>query len=66
MHDLLEALGWAVGALAALHALLWKRDPRAALGWIGLCLFVPWFGALAYALLGVNRLKTHGQRLGAA
>lgn len=65
MHDLLEVLGWAVGALAALHALLWKRDPRAALGWILVCLLVPWFGALAYALLGVNRLKTHGQRLGA-
>ena len=65
MHDLLQMTGWAVGILAALHALLWKRDPRAALGWISFCLLVPWVGALAYALLGVNRLKTHAQRLGA-
>jgi len=65
LHDLLQMTGWAVGILAALHALLWKRDPRAALGWISFCLLVPWLGALAYALLGVNRLKTHAQKLGA-
>ncbi|HZM00589.1 MAG TPA: phospholipase D-like domain-containing protein, partial [Planctomycetota bacterium] len=65
MADLLQVVGWAVGAVAALHALMWKRDPRAALGWILLCLLVPWFGALAYVLLGVNRLATHGQKLGA-
>jgi len=64
LHDLLQMTGWAVGILAALHALLWKRDPRAALGWISFCLLVPWLGALAYALLGVNRLKTHAQQLG--
>jgi cardiolipin synthase len=64
VHNLLQLTGWAVGILAALHALLWKRDPRAALGWICVCLLVPWLGALAYALLGVNRLKTQAQKLG--
>jgi len=64
LHDWIRVAGWAVGAVAALHALLWKRDPRAAAGWMTVCLLVPWLGALAYALLGVNRLATHGQKLG--
>ncbi len=53
----------AAGALSALHALLWKRDPRSALGWIAVCLLFPGVGAALYWLLGVNRLRTRGQRL---
>jgi cardiolipin synthase len=58
-------------ALAALlsagHALLHKRDPRAALGWLVLCLGLPAVGAALYWLLGVNRIRTlarHWQALG--
>lgn len=45
----------AVGASG--HAVLHKRDPRAAVGWVGLVLLVPIFGALLYVLLGVNRVR---------
>lgn len=45
----------AVGASA--HAVLHKRDPRAAVGWVGLILLVPIFGAILYVLLGVNRVR---------
>ena len=42
---------------AALHALLHKRDPRAATGWVALCLFAPVVGPAAYLLLGINRAE---------
>jgi cardiolipin synthase A/B len=48
----------------ALHALLNKRDPRAALSWIALCILFPPLGALLYILFGVNRVRTQGRRLG--
>src|SRR5262245_30838756 len=40
--------GWASG-----HAILVKRDPRAAIGWTGLIWLVPFVGALLYLLLGI-------------
>ncbi len=48
---------------AAGHALLWKRDPRAALGWIVVSLTVPVFGPLFYFVLGINRIRTRAQTL---
>ena len=44
-----------LSAGCAAHALINKRDPRAATGWIALCLLVPLLGPLAYVLLGINR-----------
>jgi cardiolipin synthase len=45
------------------HALLNKRDPRAALGWVAVCLFFPpGTGALLYWLFGVNRIHTKARR----
>lgn len=44
--------------LSAGHALLNKRDPRAALGWVVFCLVFPGVGAAFYWLLGVNRIRT--------
>jgi cardiolipin synthase len=53
-----------VGATyAAAHALLNKRDPRAAWGWIAVCLMFPLAGALLYALFGINRVTTRGGKL---
>ena len=47
----------------AAHALLYKRDPRAAWGWIGSCLFVPIAGPLFYFLFGINRIRTRARKL---
>lgn len=52
-----------VACLAASHALLNKRDPRAALGWIALCLLFPFVGPFLYFLLGINRVRTRAQKL---
>ncbi|BDV44842.1 cardiolipin synthase [Geotalea uraniireducens] len=42
--------------LSAGHALIMKRDPRSALGWITICLTIPLIGALSYWSMGVNRI----------
>ncbi|MCZ7650668.1 MAG: phospholipase D-like domain-containing protein [Thermoanaerobaculia bacterium] len=47
----------ALAAFAAGHALLYKRDVRAAIGWVGLVLLVPLLGGLLYLTLGVNRIR---------
>ena len=53
----------AVSVLSAAHALLNKRDPRSAIGWISVCLFVPLVGAFFYFLLGVNRVRRRALKL---
>jgi cardiolipin synthase len=48
---------------AAGHALLFKRDSRAALGWIAVCLLFPFAGPFLYFLFGINRVRTRAQKL---
>ncbi len=52
-----------LAALASGHALLHKRDPRSAFGWIGVCWLLPYAGVAIYALFGINRVETRGRRL---
>src|SRR5208283_4253833 len=42
---------------ASVHALLHKRDPRAATLWIGVIWLMPLFGPILYLVLGVNRIR---------
>jgi len=53
----------AASIAAAGHALLWKRDPRAALGWIVVSLTVPIAGPLFYFVFGINRIQTRARTL---
>lgn len=56
--------GWIFfSAWASGHAILLKRDPRAALGWTGLIWLAPFLGALLYLLLGINRVERRAHRL---
>lgn len=57
------ALHVVVAPLTAIHALLYKRDPRSALGWISVCLLFPLAGPFAYYLFGVNRVRTRARKL---
>jgi cardiolipin synthase len=43
---------WAAG-----HAVLYKRDNRATIGWVGLILLTPLVGALLYWMFGINRIQ---------
>jgi len=54
-----HALSWFVAG----HALLYKRDPRAALGWIAAVLFLPVVGALLYFSLGISRANSRVAKL---
>lgn len=43
--------------LAVVHALLFKRDYRAALGWTSVSILFPIAGPLLYFFFGINRIK---------
>lgn len=60
---LLAAVGFAAAASAALHALLFKRDPRSALGWIAVSVTFPLVGPALYYVFGINRIRTRAKRL---
>lgn len=47
----------ALSLVSACHALLLKRDPRSAFGWIVLSLTFPIVGPLCYWSMGVNRIS---------
>jgi cardiolipin synthase A/B len=55
-------------SLAAAHAILHKRDPRAAVLWMGFIWLLPLLGPALYLMLGVNRVrrKAASLRAGAA
>src|SRR5215210_427271 len=46
-----------VDIAASLHAVLRKRDTRAAIGWVGLIWLAPGVGDLLYGLFGLNRIR---------
>ncbi len=48
--------------MSAGHALVNKRDPRSALGWILACITVPLLGPLLYWGMGVNRIYRRARR----
>jgi cardiolipin synthase len=61
---------WVVGVggailavIAGSHAILNKRDVRAAIGWTGLILVNPFLGALAYYVFGINRIARRARGL---
>ena len=59
--SLLALLYLTPAVLSVYHALLYKRDSRAAMGWIMACIFVPYGGPVAYFLFGINRVKTRAR-----
>ncbi|MGH7819876.1 MAG: PLDc N-terminal domain-containing protein, partial [Candidatus Binatia bacterium] len=62
-EPLLVSLLTLVATGTAAHALLYKRDPRAAFGWIAVCLFFPVAGPLLYFFFGINRARTRAKKL---
>ncbi len=53
----------AINVVASAHAILVKRDTRSTIGWVGLIWLSPVFGAIAYAVLGVNRIRSRATQL---
>lgn len=63
VHWLLVWLHVLLGLAASWHALLSKRDPRAAMGWIAVCLLSPLAGPLLYYFFGINRVARRARDL---
>lgn len=59
----LAALLFVVDVVASLHAVLHKRDSRAAISWVGLIWLAPVVGVSLYALFGLNRIRRQGMEL---
>jgi cardiolipin synthase len=59
---LLIAASLGLSLVSAGHALLFKRDPRAAFGWIGLTLTIPFLGPFLYWTMGINRIHRRARR----
>jgi len=53
----------AAAIAASAHAIVRKRDTRAAVAWVALIWFSPLLGAAAYFCLGINRIARKGARL---
>jgi cardiolipin synthase A/B len=54
---LLLAAHVVTAVLASGHAVIWKRDPRSAVSWVGLIWLTPFVGSLLYASFGINRIE---------
>lgn len=57
------AFALALPILASAHAVLHKRDSRAAVLWVGVIWLAPIVGPILYALLGINRIQRRAQSL---
>jgi cardiolipin synthase len=66
VDHLLIGIGYAAAVALALtasvHALLQKRDPRSALGWITISLLLPFLGPLLYWSMGINRIRRRARQ----
>jgi hypothetical protein len=54
---------WSVLYVASGHAVLSKRDTRAAIGWVGVIWLAPLLGVLLYVWLGINRIERRARSL---
>src|SRR6266540_6256599 len=52
-----------ISLFAFVHVVLYKRDSRAAVGWVGIIWLIPLFGSLLYFVLGINRIERRANRL---
>ena len=57
LRALITILSLTLSIISACHALLWKRDPRSALGWVVISLILPIIGPLLYWSMGINRIN---------
>jgi len=60
---LVAVLNILVAVPVSAHVVMYKRDPRSAIGWVGLVWLTPLVGALLYFSLGINRIRRRGHRL---
>ncbi len=57
-------IGFFLACALTAQILLTKSNVTAAVGWIGLVWFSPFFGGFAYFVLGINRVQRRAKRMG--
>jgi cardiolipin synthase len=57
------AVTLAVAVAASAHVVLYKRDSRSAVAWVGLIWLVPVLGTVLYLLFGINRVRRRAASL---
>jgi cardiolipin synthase len=62
-HLVLAGFALLLSVVASAHVILYKRDTRSAIGWVGFVWLLPLVGALLYFLLGVNRIRRQATSL---
>jgi cardiolipin synthase len=60
---LVAGFSFLAALLASIHAVLNKRDSRAAALWLGFIWLLPAVGPVLYIALGINRIRRHAQSL---
>jgi cardiolipin synthase A/B len=70
LDQILSYWQWVVSGVALLvtfaatgHVVLYKRDSRSAIAWVGIIWLAPVFGALLYYFFGINRIQRRARRL---
>lgn len=56
-HLAAAGLALVLAVIACGHAVLYKRETRSAIAWVGFIWFVPLIGSLLYFVFGINRLR---------
>jgi len=56
-HIGFAGLALVLALLASGHAVLYKRDTRAVIAWVGFVWLVPIAGAVLYSIFGINRIR---------
>ncbi len=62
-HLVLGGFALLLSVMASAHVILYKRDCRSAIGWVGFVWLLPLVGALLYFVLGVNRIRRQATSL---
>jgi cardiolipin synthase len=56
-HVAVAGLAFVLAVIACGHAVLYKRETRSAIAWVGFICLVPLVGSVMYFVFGVNRLR---------
>src|SRR5689334_1488704 len=52
-----------LAAFVSAHVILYKRDVRAAIGWVGIIWLTPFIGSVLYLALGINRVRRKARKV---
>jgi cardiolipin synthase len=61
--ELVSTLWTITATLTTFHIVLYKRETKSAIGWIGLSWLTPVIGSVFYLLFGINRIERRAESL---